>query len=127
MKARRASYLRTLKFDPKLLNSFPAKYLKNPRVPILFILTTILIGTVSFFTIPRRLNPEIDIPIVIVSTVLPGAGPNDVEQLVTIPLERRLSGVDGLDIMNIKGKCIRYQHAVSIKQGRQGRCYGCPE
>ncbi|MBI2616931.1 efflux RND transporter permease subunit [Candidatus Gottesmanbacteria bacterium] len=96
---KRSSYLQTLKFDPKLLQSVQARYLSNVRFPILLILLTVIIGIFAFIQIPRRLYPEIKIPIVIVNTVISGAGPYDVEQLVTIPLERQLAGVDGLDTM----------------------------
>jgi len=100
MKNRKASYLRTLKFDKSLLDSAPAKYLANVRIPILLILSIIAVGVVAFINIPRRLNPEIKIPVVMVNTVLPGSSSDDIEQLVTIPLERQLSGVDGLDTIN---------------------------
>ncbi len=95
-----ASYLSRLRFDPKLLNSLQAKYLSNPRLPILFILSIIIIGIFALTSIPRRLNPEIKIPIVVVNTVLPGAGPEDVESLITLPLERKLTSVEGLDTIN---------------------------
>lgn len=98
-KSKRVSYLATLRFDKQLLNSFQAKYLSQVRFPILLTLLVIIIGVFSFMTIPRRLNPEIKIPLVIVNTVMPGAGPDDVEQLVTILLERELAGVDGLNTL----------------------------
>ncbi len=40
------------------------------------------------------LNPEIKIPIVIISTILPGANPQDVESLLTIPIEDSVASVD---------------------------------
>lgn len=100
MAKKRSSYLTSLVFDSKLYQSLQAKYLKNIRLPILLILTIIIVGVAALMAIPRRLNPEIKIPIVVVNTALPGAGPDDVEQLITIPLERKLASVDGLDSMN---------------------------
>ena len=93
------SYLSRIRFDPKLLNTFHAKYLKNIRLPILLVISIIIVGVFGYITIPRRLNPEIHIPIVNVNTVLPGANPEDVESLVTIPLERAITSVEGLDQM----------------------------
>ncbi len=80
------SYLHHLKFNEKLHNSWIAKYLANPRLLILILLAIIGIGSSSFATLPRRVYPEIKIPLVIVSDVLPGANPQDVESLVTIPI-----------------------------------------
>ena len=45
------------------------------------------------------LPPQINIPIVIVSTLLPGASPQDVESLLTIPIEDSLDGIQGIKTM----------------------------
>ncbi len=94
---RQISYLSQLKFEPSLWKSFQARYLTQIRLVILLIISIIALGTFAFLTIPRRLNPEIKIPIVVVNTILPGAGPEDIESLVTIPLEDKLNDVKGLD------------------------------
>jgi len=91
-----ASYLGQLTFDPKLNHSFIARYLRNPRLVILVILLLLLIGGFSLSNIPRVLNPNVNIPIVIVSTAFPGAGPQDVESLVTIPIEDAVMGVENV-------------------------------
>ncbi len=88
-----SSYLQRLRFDPKLNTSVIAKYLFNPRLALLFIFAIVGIGLYSLTNLPRVLNPDIKIPIVIVSTVLPGAGPADVESLLTIPIEDGVSNV----------------------------------
>src|SRR5438128_1248488 len=81
------TYLKKLKFDPSLSDSFFGRYLRNTRLAILLLLLICLIGTASFLSLPRVLNPQINIPIVIVQTTLPGASPDDMESLVTIPIE----------------------------------------
>lgn len=88
-----ASSLKRLKFDPKLQNSWVGRYLSNPRLLILIILSTLILGISAFINLPRRLNPEIKIPIVLVSTILPGASPSDIESLVSVPLEDALTGI----------------------------------
>lgn len=88
------SYLHKLQFDPKLKQSWFAKYLGNPRLSILILLIVVGIGTVSYLSLPKRLNPEVKIPLVIVATVLPGAGPEDVESLITIPLENAVRSIE---------------------------------
>ncbi|HEY9664138.1 MAG TPA: efflux RND transporter permease subunit, partial [Allocoleopsis sp.] len=94
--AKVVSYLQQLKFDPKLTDSLIGKYLRNIRLVILVVILTLVTGIVSFLNLHRVLNPEIKIPIVMVSTVLPGAGPNDVESLLTIPIEDGVKNVDGV-------------------------------
>lgn len=90
------SYLHNLRFDEKLKKSMIFKYLTNLRLVILVVLLVIGAGIYSFLNLPRTLNPDIKIPIVTVVTALPGAGPKDVESLVTIPLEDGVSGIAGV-------------------------------
>lgn len=98
-KQEKTSYLSQLRFDPHLKDKWWAKYLVNFRIVILLILLIITTGVFSYLTVPRRVNPEIKIPIVIISTVLPGASPTDVESLLTVPIEDKLNSVKGIDTM----------------------------
>jgi HAE1 family hydrophobic/amphiphilic exporter-1 len=93
------SYLRKLRFDPKLKDSLIGKYLHNPRLVILIIIMVVVLGITIFFSIPRVLNPKINIAIVTISTTLPGAGPDDVESLVTEPIEKAAANVSNIDTM----------------------------
>ena len=88
-----STYLKRLKFDAKLLTSFIARFLGNPRLVILLLISVIVFGVFSYTSLPRNLNPEIKIPIVIVQTTLPGASPKDMESLVTIPIEDSVSSL----------------------------------
>ena len=54
-------------------------------------------GLASYLTIPKEANPEIEIPIIIVSTIFPGASPTDVEGLITQPIEQEMQGITGID------------------------------
>lgn len=94
------SYVDRLTFSAELAAGFVAAYLSNIRVVIMLIFAIILFGISSLNTLPRRINPEVEIPIVSVVTVYPGAGPVDVEQLVSIPLEEALADAEGLDTVS---------------------------
>ena len=93
------SYLNSLSFDNRLLSSIQARYISQVRFVILLIASIILLGIVSFTQLPRRLNPEIKIPIVTVITALPGGTPEDIESLITIPLEDELNNIKGTDTL----------------------------
>jgi len=99
-----SSYLSRIQFDPRLNNSIHGKYLTNFRLALLLIVSILVIGIVNYMEIPRRLNPEVKIPIVTVSTVLPGATPEDIEQLVTIPLEEKLKSAENMDIITSQSR-----------------------
>jgi multidrug efflux pump subunit AcrB len=71
-------------------------FVKNFRVVILLIIIISAWGTYAFIKLPRESNPEVKIPIGIVTTVYPGASPADVEEFVTKKIEAELSGLKGL-------------------------------
>ncbi len=70
------------------------------RRPVLSTVMTIIIlmvGAVSYTRLTLRQFPEVDKPIISVTTTLEGASPQIVEQTVTRPLEEALGGIEGLD------------------------------
>ncbi len=89
-------YLEKLEFRPELQNMWLNFFVKNFRVVILLIIMISAWGVYSFIKLPRESNPEVKIPIGIVSTVYPGASPADVEEFVTKKIEAELSGLKGL-------------------------------
>ena len=55
--------------------------------------------TLYIYKIRREAFPEVSYDIVVVNTVYPGAPPEEVEKLVTIPIEKEIKGVDGIEEM----------------------------
>ncbi|MGI9221573.1 MAG: efflux RND transporter permease subunit [Woeseiaceae bacterium] len=64
----------------------------HPLVNILFSVVLVM-GAVSYMSMPREQDPEINFNFVSIDTVLPGATAADVESLVTGPLEDALRNV----------------------------------
>lgn len=56
-----------------------------------------LAGIVAYLNLDMALMPNVDIPIVVVSTTYVGAGPEEMENLVTEPLEEALSTVTNVE------------------------------
>jgi len=56
----------------------------------------VLIGMVSYSTIPKEQFPEIVIPTILVSTPYPGTSPTDMENLVTRPIEKQIKSLAGV-------------------------------
>ena len=52
-----------------------------------------IMGLFSYITLPRESNPDITIPIIMVQTTYEGAASEDIENLITLPLERKLRAV----------------------------------
>lgn len=124
-KKKARSYLDILRFEPKLMSSIAGKYLKNVRLMVILTFTMIMMGAISFFSLPRNLNPEVEIPYIMVSTALPGSGPEDVESLITIPLEKKIKNIDGvnnyesLSNSNFSTISIEFQSNYEISKARE--------
>ncbi|MBN2120677.1 MAG: efflux RND transporter permease subunit [Candidatus Omnitrophica bacterium] len=55
--------------------------------------------TLYIYKIRREAFPEVSFDKVIVTTVYPGSPPEEIEKLITVPIEKELKGVDGLETM----------------------------
>jgi multidrug efflux pump len=56
----------------------------------------ILIGVFSYFSLPRESAPDITIPYVFITTSYPGVAPEDIEKSITIPIEKKLKGLEAV-------------------------------
>src|SRR5690554_2942121 len=65
--------------------------IKRPVTTIMCVLIVILMGVVSLSNIALDLLPSISLPIAVVAVDYSGAGPMEVESLVTRPLESALA------------------------------------
>ena len=90
------SFFERVVFNPLDHKTLIGRYFRSIRTIILIILTLAGAGLVTYLSLPRELNPSIKIPIVFVATSYQGAGPDDIESLVTIPLEDAVSGLSGV-------------------------------
>lgn len=73
--------------------------LERSKLFIFLILIFSIVGAYTFLTLPQREIPETPPGLVLVSTILPGAGPEEVETSITNPLEREIQKVDGISSM----------------------------
>ncbi|MFT3740203.1 MAG: efflux RND transporter permease subunit [Breznakibacter sp.] len=60
------------------------------------VLILLIFGYSSYTRIPKEQFPEIVIPTIIVNTVYPGTSPQDIENLVTRPIEKNLKSINGV-------------------------------
>ena len=62
----------------------------------MFFLAIVLVGLLSVLNIPKELFPDMSLPYAVVYTTYTGAGPEEIETLVTRPLESAISTVTDL-------------------------------
>ncbi len=75
---------------------FVRYFLENRHLTVLLLLVVVAIGTIGFFRLHVEGFPEVEIPVAIVTTVVPGAGPETVNNTVTVPIESALRDLKGL-------------------------------
>ena len=71
--------------------------IKRPVTTIMVMFIVILAGLISYTTLKLDLMPSIDIPIVLVSTSYVGAGPEEIENLISKPVEEAVGTVSNVD------------------------------
>ena len=67
------------------------------KLPIIFIIASLLAGAAALVLTPREEEPQIVVPVVDVMINFPGVSAAEVENLVTINLERKLWEIDGVE------------------------------
>ncbi|CUK26854.1 Toluene efflux pump membrane transporter TtgE [Cognatishimia activa] len=72
---------------------------ERARMILAFIAISLVIGAVSYASLPKEGEPDIDIPILYVSVSFPGISAEDAESLLVKPMETEAVDLDGLDRM----------------------------
>jgi len=72
----------------------------RPVFMLMIISAMVILGLVSYTRLNQELFPSLNIPVVTVLTAYPGAGPDDVERLVTRPVEDAVSGIANVDVVS---------------------------
>lgn len=67
---------------------------------LLAVLCIVTFGSLSYVQLPRESAPDVKIPVVLISTIYVGVSPEDIESIVTIPLENELAGVKDIKKMS---------------------------
>jgi len=70
--------------------------IKRPVFATMFIVSFVVLGIVSMTRLGIDLFPEVNFPFVNVSVIYPGAAPEEVETLVTKPIEDAIAGINGV-------------------------------
>jgi HAE1 family hydrophobic/amphiphilic exporter-1 len=89
----------------------------RPVFVVMLIASIITLGIISYLNIPVDLLPNIEQPTLFVSTDYQGAAAEDVENIVTKPLENALGTVEGLDTISSQSREGNSQVSLTFKLG----------
>ncbi|MBS6397636.1 MAG: efflux RND transporter permease subunit [Clostridiales bacterium] len=93
--------------------------LKRPVSTLLTVLALVVFGFSSLTTLRLELMPDMDMPILMVMTVYPGADPESVETLVSTEIEGDVASLSGVDSVmsysqeNISMVMLQYDYSVN--------------
>jgi multidrug efflux pump subunit AcrB len=96
--------------------------LKNKNTVYLITVMLLVFGVIAYVTMPKELFPEINYPTVFVQTVYPGNSPEDIENLISRPLENELQTVKGIktlksnSLQDFSMIFVEFQTNVDIKE-----------
>lgn len=96
--------------------------LKRPVTTLLVVLCMIVFGLQSIFNAKLELMPSMDMPMLIIATVYPGASPEDVCDLVTTEIEDDIGSLSGIDTVqsqsleNMSIVVIQYDYGKDIDE-----------
>ncbi len=71
--------------------------LRRPAAILALLFFLVVAGIYSYVVLPRESFPDITIPFVFVTTTYEGVAPEDMEKLITIPIERKIKGISDLE------------------------------
>ncbi|MES2639454.1 MAG: efflux RND transporter permease subunit [Myxococcota bacterium] len=71
--------------------------IKRPVFTTMVMVAMMILGMVGYSRLGVDMFPDISFPIVTVTTPYPGAGPEEVEQIVTRPIEDAVGSLEGVD------------------------------
>ncbi|HYY95602.1 MAG TPA: efflux RND transporter permease subunit, partial [Pyrinomonadaceae bacterium] len=71
--------------------------IRRPVFAAMIVLSLVVVGAASYFRLGVDRFPSVDLPTVTVRTSLPGASAEEIETLVSQPIEEAVNTVDGMD------------------------------
>ena len=74
-----------------------AKAFINSRLTPLSIVASLLLGLLAVVLLPREEEPQIKVPMIDVIVGMPGATPKEIEERLTIPMEKLLYEIPGVE------------------------------
>ena len=69
----------------------------DSKLTPLLVITSILLGAASIVLLPREEEPQIKVPMIDVMVTMPGATPQEVQERLTIPMEKLLYELPGVE------------------------------
>jgi hydrophobic/amphiphilic exporter-1 (mainly G- bacteria), HAE1 family len=82
-----------------MFDFFPRLAVERPVLTTMLVVGALVMGLFGFSRLQTDLFPEVEFPVVSVSTVYPGAGPEEIETQVTDRIEEAVASLANIDVL----------------------------
>jgi len=84
--------------------SLPSLSIKRPITFLMLFIALVAIGVVAYIGLKMDLLPKLELPMVAVITRYTGASPEDIESLITRPIEEEIATIENLDTLTSQSR-----------------------
>lgn len=95
------------------MKRLPEFAVNRPTIVVTLVVLLVLAGVFSFLNMPRREDPEFTLKICVVSTRWEGASAEQVEKLITDPLEKTIQGLE--EVKLIRSSSLSEQSVIFVE------------
>lgn len=85
------------KTNQNLKTSFLSAPIKQSKITLFIAIAVAIVGFYFYTLLPKQENPDIAVPVAMITTIYPGASLTDIEQLITNPIENAVNEISGFD------------------------------
>src|SRR5437763_1160842 len=85
--------------DRAVMQKLAEVCIARPVFAVMLIMALVVVGSVSYTKLGIDRFPNVDLPIITVRTILPGAAPEEMESTVTRRIEDAVATVEGIDFI----------------------------
>ena len=75
---------------------FPHFFIERPIFATVLSVIVVLVGGITYFSLPVSQYPNVAPPTIVVRTAYPGATPDVISKTVATPIEQEMNGVDDM-------------------------------
>lgn len=90
-----------------------AAFIENPVKVSVAVILIVLFGVIAMWVMPIQLSPDVELPVVSVSTMWPGASPMEIEKEIVQAQEEQLKSVEG--VTKISSECRESQGNINLE------------
>ncbi len=112
--------------ENKFKEFFATSWAINNRTSVYVLATLIsLLGLMNYYFIPKETFPQVIIPYIVVTTPYPGTSPEDMENLVTRPIEKQLKSISNVkkitsnSVPDYSAIVVEFEPDLSIETAKQ--------